>query len=137
MSDYLWNGVRRAYLAMAEIQFAAGAQSVLPLHEAASAIASWREARAAIEALPMRTLAARVVSAHVMGGCPMGSDPRNSVVNEAGRHHHVANLSVHDASVFPTSLGANPQLTIYALSARMATGLATALGKPVPGVTAS
>jgi hypothetical protein len=24
--DYLWNGVRRAYLAMAEIQFAAGAQ---------------------------------------------------------------------------------------------------------------
>ena len=133
VGDYLWNGMRRAYLAMAEIQFAAGAQVVLPLHENGSGTSSWREARAAIEALPMRALATRVVSAHVMGGCPMGPDPVTSVVSEAGRHHQVANLSVHDASVFPTSLGANPQLTIYALSARMATGLATMLGKAAGG----
>jgi choline dehydrogenase-like flavoprotein len=106
---------------------------VMPLHENASGAASWREARAAIEALPLHTLTARVVSAHVMGGCPMGPDPVTSVVSEAGRHHQVANLSVHDASVFPTSLGANPQLTIYALSARMATGLATMLGKAAGG----
>jgi choline dehydrogenase-like flavoprotein len=56
-----------------------------------------------------------------MGGCAMGSDPRQAVVNEAGRHHQVANLSIHDASIFPTSLGANPQLTIYALAARAST----------------
>jgi choline dehydrogenase-like flavoprotein len=127
ITDYLWSGVRRAYLAMAEIQFAAGAQSVMPLHEGAAPVSSWREARASIEELPLRPLHARVVSAHVMGGCPMGKDARISVVNEAGRHHQVANLSVHDASVFPTSLGANPQLTIYALAARMSTGLAQAL----------
>jgi len=133
MTDYLWEGVRRAYLAMAEIQFAAGASTVLPLHESSSAATSWRAARAAIESLPLRSLAARVVSAHVMGGCAMGADPTTSVVTEAGRHHHVANLSVHDASVFPTSLGANPQLTIYALSARMATGLAASLGKGAGG----
>jgi choline dehydrogenase-like flavoprotein len=119
---------------MAEIQFAAGAQSVMPLHENGAALGSWREARAAIESLPLRTLAARVVSAHVMGGCPMGNDVATSVVNEAGRHHLVANLSVHDASVFPTSVGANPQLTIYALAARSSARLAAALGKPVPGV---
>ena len=135
MTDYLWNGVRRAYLAMAELQFAAGARTVMPLHESASSVSSWREAKSAIEALPMRSLAARVVSAHVMGGCAMGPDPSSSLVNEAGRHHHLANLSVHDASVFPTSLGANPQLTIYALAARMATGLAGALGKGAAGVT--
>lgn len=129
LSDYLWDGVRRAYLAMAELQFAAGARTVMPLHESASATASWREAKAAIEALPMRALAARVVSAHVMGGCAMGNDASSSVVDESGRHHHVANLSVHDASVFPTSIGANPQLSIYALSARNAAGLAAALGK--------
>jgi choline dehydrogenase-like flavoprotein len=127
LTDYLWNGARRAYLAMAEIQFAAGAQSVMPLHEDAAPVNSWREARAAIEGLALQPLHARVVSAHVMGGCAMGSDPRSSVVNEAGRHHQVTNLSVHDASVFPTSLGANPQLTIYALSARLSTGLALAL----------
>ncbi len=127
ISDYLWGGVRRAYAAMAEIQFAAGATQVMPLHEGAAPASSWREARSVIEGLPLRGLAARVVSAHVMGGCVMGSDPRNSVVNESGRHHHLANLSIHDGSVFPTSVGANPQLTIYALSARMATGLAQGL----------
>jgi len=134
IGEYLWEGVRRAYLIMAEIQFAAGAKSVMPLHESASAARSWREARSAILALPMKALAARVVSAHVMGGCPMGPDPRTSVVDESGRHHQVANLSIHDASVFPTSLGANPQLTIYAITARMAAGLAAALGKQPAGV---
>ena len=125
--EYLWSGVRRAYLAMAEIQFAAGAGSVMSLHESAAPAATWREARATIEGLPLRALAARVVSAHVMGGCAMGPDARTAVVAESGRHHQVANLSVHDGSVFPTSLGANPQLTIYALAGRMAQGLAQAL----------
>jgi choline dehydrogenase-like flavoprotein len=136
MTPYLWDGVRRAYLAMAEVQFAAGAESVLPLHENASAASSWREARAAIEALPLRALAARVVSAHVMGGCPMGRDAATSVVGADGRHHQLANVSVHDGSVFPTSLGANPQLTIYALAARSSARLAASLGKPLPGLPA-
>jgi choline dehydrogenase-like flavoprotein len=127
LTDYVWSGVRRAYLAMAEIQFAAGAQTVMPLHEGAQPVNGWREAKAAIESLTFGPLQARIMSAHVMGGCPMGEDPRTAVVDEAGRHHQVANLSVHDASIFPTSLGANPQLTIYALSARLATGLAAAL----------
>ena len=124
---YLWEGVRRAHLAMAELQFAAGADQVLPVHESARAARSWFEARAMIEALPMQPLSARVMSAHVMGGCAMGSDPRESVVTEAGRHHQLENLSVHDGSIFPTSLGANPQLSIYAQAARMATGLAATL----------
>jgi choline dehydrogenase-like flavoprotein len=137
IGDYTWDAMRRAYLAMAEIQFAAGAQSVFPMHESARAAGSWREARAMIEALPMRALAARVVTAHVMGGCPMGPEPARAVVDEACRHHQLANLSIHDGSVFPTSLASNPQLSIYALTARSATGLAAALGKPLPGVTAA
>jgi choline dehydrogenase-like flavoprotein len=128
MTGYLWEGARRALLAMAEIQFAAGAKHVMPMHEDAAPYASWQDARAAIAALPMRALHARVVSAHVMGGCAMGPDARESVVDEAGRHHHVANLSVHDGSIFPTSLGANPQLTIYGLTARLSAQLAKTLG---------
>jgi choline dehydrogenase-like flavoprotein len=134
ISDYLREGFRRAYLAMAEIQFAAGAKSVMPAHESARAASSWREARAMIEALPMTPMAARVATAHVMGGCAMGPDPRSAVVDENGRHHQLSNLSVHDASIFPTSLGANPQLSIYGFSARASTRLALALGKPLPGV---
>jgi choline dehydrogenase-like flavoprotein len=127
VSPYLWEGARRAFLTMAEIQFAAGAQTVMPMHENARGMNSWREARAAIEALPLKALATRVMSAHVMGGCAMGPEPRSSVVDEAGRHHQLANLSVHDASIFPTSVAANPQLSIYATSARLATGLARSL----------
>lgn len=127
LSGYLWEGARRAYLAMARIQFAAGAREVLPIHEAATGASSWNEARAQIEVLPMRALAARVMSAHVMGGCAMGGDPRAAVVTEAGRHHQLANVSVHDASIFPTSVGTNPQLSIYAQAARLSTALARQL----------
>ena len=127
IGGYLWEGMRRALMTMAEVQFAAGADQVLPVHEEARPARTWYEARSMIEALPMKALAARVMSAHVMGGCAMGADPRESVVNDAGRHHQLANLSVHDGSIFPTSVGANPQLSIYAQAARMASALAPSL----------
>lgn len=79
----------------------------------------------------MKLLSTRVVSAHVMGGCGMAGDERLGVTGTDGRYRGVANLSVHDGSLFPTSIGANPQLSVYALTARLASGLAQALtGKP-------
>jgi choline dehydrogenase-like flavoprotein len=36
-------------------------------------------------------------------------------------------LSVHDASIFPTSIGLNPQMTIYATALRNAQRLAADL----------
>jgi hypothetical protein len=124
ITGYLWEGMRRALLTMAEIQFAAGATNVLPVHESAWPYSSWNEAKAQIAALPMEILLTRVVSAHVMGGCAMGTDPHSSVVDGNGRHHLVENLHVFDGSIFPTSLGTNPALSIYAMSARMAQNLA-------------
>ncbi|HEX4780092.1 MAG TPA: GMC family oxidoreductase N-terminal domain-containing protein, partial [Usitatibacter sp.] len=44
MTPYLWQAARRAWLAMAEIQFAAGALAVRPAHESAVDAASWQEA---------------------------------------------------------------------------------------------
>lgn len=129
LSEYLWEGMRRALLSMAEIQFAAGARSVWPIHEHAIPYASWAAASAAIQNLPMETLKTRVVSAHVMGGCAMGNDSRSSVVTPEGRHHQSDNLWVFDGSLFPTSVGANPQLSIYGLVARLASRLALSLGK--------
>jgi choline dehydrogenase-like flavoprotein len=127
MTPYLWEGARRAWLAMARIQLAAGAREVLAVHEDARPAGSWEAAQRAIESLALRPLAARVMSAHVMGGCAMGADARAGVVDEAGRHRHLANLSIHDGSVFPTALGTNPQLTIYALAARFSAALAASL----------
>jgi choline dehydrogenase-like flavoprotein len=114
-TDYIWQGMRAALLSMAELQFAAGAKQVLPIHHDATLYNSWPEAKAAIEKLPMEKLRQTVVSAHVMGGCNMSSDAENGVVDKDGRHHQLKNLSVFDGSILPTSLGANPQLTIYAL----------------------
>jgi choline dehydrogenase-like flavoprotein len=124
LTPYVFDGVRRALTAMAQIQFAAGATAVMPVHDAGDAYATTGAAKAAIAAFDLRPLATPIVSAHVMGGCALGTDPRRSVVDENGRHHHVANLYVIDGSLFPTSVGANPQLSIYALAARLATGLA-------------
>lgn len=133
ITPFVWDGARRALLSMAEIQFAAGARSVLPVHEMAQSYTSWQQARDAINGLPFKNLLMRVVSAHVMGGCGMAADARRGVVDGHGRYHGVANLSVHDGSLFPTSIGANPQLSIYGIAARLASGLAEQLtGKPAP-----
>ena len=51
-----------------------------------------------------------------VSGCAMGDDPKTSVVrSEDLRHHSIKNLWVMDGSVFPTSLGVNPQESIYGL----------------------
>nr|WP_315257695.1 GMC family oxidoreductase [uncultured Duganella sp.] len=131
VSSFMWDGVRRALLSMAEIQFAAGALSVTPAHERAEAYTSWSQAQAAISALPYKLLQTRLVSAHVMGGCGMSDDERLGVTSSTGRYHGLTNLSVHDGSLFPTAIGANPQLSIYGIVARLASGLAQQLtGQP-------
>jgi choline dehydrogenase-like flavoprotein len=136
VTPYLWEALYDAYLRMAEIQFAAGAKAVLPVHTDARPYASWAEAKAAIPALPARPFGPSLFSAHLMGGCALGEDAKRSVVTSLGRHHQVEGLSVIDASVFPTGLGVNPQLTTYALSARNATRLAADLGGKPKAVAA-
>lgn len=137
VDSFLWDGVRRAYLTMAEIQFAAGARKVLPVHEQAQFYTSWNDAKEGIGHLDFRAFQTRVVSAHVMGGCGMAASARDGVTAPDGRYYGLRNLSVHDGSLFPTSVGANPQLSIYGITARLASQLATALtGRPAPRATA-
>ncbi|HEV2220389.1 MAG TPA: GMC family oxidoreductase [Casimicrobiaceae bacterium] len=124
LTPYIFDGVRRALAAMAEIQFAAGAASVMPVHGEGRSYADVGAAKAAIDGFDLRPRATPIVSAHVMGGAPLGPDPRHAVTDPAGRHHQLDNLHVLDGSLFPTSIGANPQMSIYAIAARLATGLA-------------
>lgn len=127
MTDYTWDGIRRAFHSMAEIQFAAGAKTVLPGHSAAGYAKNLSEARAMIDRFDLRLFQTRLGSAHVMGGCAMGEDPQQAVTDSLGRHHQLENLSIHDGSLFPTSIGANPQLSVYALTAKLASALAERL----------
>ena len=123
LSDFVMDGARRALLAMMEIQFAAGARQVLPMHEMARPYTTWAEAREAVAQLPMKPLLTKVVSAHVMGGCAMAGSETLGVVRPDGQHWQIENLSIHDGSLFPTSIGANPQLSIYGIVNRLAQGL--------------
>ncbi|MGI9277979.1 MAG: GMC family oxidoreductase N-terminal domain-containing protein [Endozoicomonas sp.] len=129
LTNYAWNGVRRALLTMAEIQFAAGAESTLPLHLEADYVSTMAAARKQIDHLSLERYLTKIGSAHVMGGCAMSEDPGKGVVNSLGEHHQLENLSVIDGSVFPTSIGANPQLSVYGIAARFATHLARKLGR--------
>lgn len=55
---------------------------------------------------------------HSMGTLRMGSDPAVSVTDRYGRFHDFDNLYCCDGSVFPTSSGYNPTLTIIAIGLR-------------------
>lgn len=68
-------------------------------------------------------------SRHWMGTCRMGDDPRTSVVDRHGRFHDLDNVICADSSVFTTSAGYNPTLTLVALAARAASAMA---GLPAP-----
>jgi gluconate 2-dehydrogenase alpha chain len=60
---------------------------------------------------------------HTMGGMQMGVNPATSVVDANGRMHQMDNVYVADGSVFVTSGGSNPTLTIMAVALRIARGL--------------
>jgi choline dehydrogenase len=62
-----------------------------------------------------------------MRGGAMSENPKRGVVDSRGRHHQLANLSVMDGSVFPTRIGANPQMSIFGLTAQNASALAQEL----------
>ena len=60
----------------------------------------------------------------MLGTLRMGADAATSVTRPDGRFHDVSNLYCCDGSVFPTSGGWNPSLTIVAVSLKTAHGIA-------------
>jgi choline dehydrogenase-like flavoprotein len=114
--------------AATRVHLAAGAREVQTLY----ARPLWIRRTAAttqthIDAFCDRVLKARVgrnwsmvASAHQMGTCRMGRDPRSAVCDERGEVFGVKGLYVSDASAFPASSGVNPMITIMALAACVA-----------------
>ena len=62
----------------------------------------------------------KVLTAHPLGGCPMGESATTSAVNDRGEVWGHPNLFVVDGSIIPTALAVNPSLTIAALAERAA-----------------
>jgi len=58
---------------------------------------------------------------HACGTCRMSLDRKEGVVDQSGRSHDISNLYISDSSVFSTSAGINPSLTIIALGLKFGT----------------
>lgn len=125
IDQYLLDGVKRAWNVMVEMQFAAGAKTVRPAHKSAKHYRSWADAKTAIAGFTYSPFKVTVGSAHVMGGCAMGEDETRTVTSSQGKVHHLEDLYIMDGSLFPTSIGANPQLSIYGLVLKLSSQLAS------------
>ncbi len=84
--------------------------------EAAGASETWHDERLVVEAR------------HCYGGTRMGDDPAHSVCDSYGFSHEVPNLAILGTSLFPTTGGHNPTLTLQALAWRTARRLAERCG---------
>jgi cholesterol oxidase len=58
----------------------------------------------------------RLITVHALGGCSMGLNESDGVVDNRGRVFNYPGLYVADGSVMPGPVGTNPSLTIAALS---------------------
>lgn len=72
---------------------------------------------------PLQHLLGQLVTVHPLGGCAIGRDPNEGVVDEHCQVFGHPGLFVVDGSVMPGPVGPNPSLTIAAIADRAATHL--------------
>jgi choline dehydrogenase-like flavoprotein len=109
----LLRGLRHA----GELLLEGGAECVMPATFAYHELRTIQElARLDIGGLVTDASDISVNTGHPQGGNPISRDRRRGVVDETLRVHGFENLHVCDASVFPTAITVNPQLTVMALA---------------------
>ncbi len=111
--------LKKGMLISARIMFAVGAKQVLTTTSCFPRINNLVEVEKFqdVKVEPGNFL---VMAFHPMGTCRMGVDPKKSVVSPDLETWDMKNLYLADASVFPGSLGVNPQETIWAFATRCA-----------------
>jgi len=117
-ADRVHFGIARA----AEVHFAAGAAEVYPNIARFGVLK--RGDLAAFEATRLKPSELRLEAFHPMGTARIGADPRQGVCGPDGAVRGTENLYVADASLFPTSVGVNPMMTIIAFAKQVSRALA-------------
>jgi choline dehydrogenase-like flavoprotein len=112
-------GIARA----AEIHFAAGATAVYPNIPRAGTLRPGDLAQ--FEATRFKPSELRLEAFHPMGTARIAADPRRGVCAADGSVNGTPGLYVADASLFPTSVGVNPMMTIIAFAKQVSRGIAT------------
>ncbi len=111
-------GIARA----AEIHFAAGATEVYPNIGRVGALRP--EQLSEFEATAFKPSELHLEAFHPMGTARIAADPGEGVCASDGSVNGTTGLYVADASLFPTSVGVNPMMTVIAFSKRIANGIA-------------
>jgi choline dehydrogenase-like flavoprotein len=119
-ADRLAFGIARA----AEIHFAAGATEVYPNIARVGVLRPGD--LATFEATNFKPAELRLEAFHPMGTARIAADPSQGVCAIDGSVNGTQNLYVADGSLFPTSVGVNPMMTIIAFAKQVARGIATA-----------
>jgi len=103
--------------------FSAGAEKVyLPTYQRliSTSVFDLDKTIGSIEFGALGLYSLRMFAYNHQGTCQMGQDPFASVVDPYGEVHDTKGLFVVDSSLFPSELGANPQMTVYALASYIA-----------------
>lgn len=116
-------GLREA----ARLLLAGGAREVLVPLRPLLRLTAEDDIDAAITAEKIERFSPALTAVHPMSTLWMGNDPRTSVVDSTGKHHHLSNLWVADGSLFPTSIGGPPQIGIYTFGHRVGREVASHL----------
>jgi choline dehydrogenase-like flavoprotein len=124
-------GIARA----AELLYAAGAREVYPQIGGLPVIPRGRINELDVRAPHARRL--RLEAFHPLGTARMDADASRGVVGADGAVHGYESLYVADGSIFPSSIGVNPMMTIIAMATRVARGIAEGTPERPPSRTAA
>ncbi|HEY0316667.1 MAG TPA: GMC family oxidoreductase [Solirubrobacterales bacterium] len=116
-ADRLAFGIARA----AEVHFAAGATEVYPNIARVGVLRPGDLPE--FEATRFKPSELRLEAFHPMGTARIAADPREGVCAADGSVHGTSALYVADASLFPTSVGVNPMMTVIAFAKNVARGI--------------
>jgi choline dehydrogenase-like flavoprotein len=116
LSSQTIDDMARGMAIVAKMWFDIGATSVISSHTDIPEIKNKADIPKIKDAVRSNPGGLLVGSAHPQGGNKMGNDPMECVVDSDCKVFGFENLYVCDASVFPTAVGVNPQLTVMALA---------------------
>jgi choline dehydrogenase-like flavoprotein len=116
LDDRDFGSLREALRGTARIFFAAGAHRVYLPTTRRTTIESADQIDSVVNSLQNGKHMYRLNAYHPQGTMRMGADPEKSVVGPDGRCHDLDNVYVTDASLFPSSLLVNPQVTVYGMA---------------------
>ena len=105
---------------LGKMWFALGAKKIIISYRGMSTIEQEADIPKLVEKILNDPRNLLLGSAHPQSGNKIGTNEANSVVDSDCKVHGFENLFVCDASVFPTSVGVNPQITVMAVASIVA-----------------